>query len=231
MLNTIIIDDEPIAIEVIKSLAVEVPFITIIESFTRPLQALEFLRQNKVDLIFLDIKMPGLSGIEFLTTLSDPPMIIFTTAYTEHAVQSFELDAVDYLLKPFSFTRFLKASNKAAAFHQMRVSSLKSSADSLPSIFLKSGYEQIKVELSALVYVESIGNYLHFIFDAKQVITRMTMTEAEGMLPKRFFLRIHRSFIVSVSKISKVDKRSVWLNGKELPIGQTYLPEIEKLLK
>jgi DNA-binding LytR/AlgR family response regulator len=230
MLNTIIIDDEPIAIEVIKSLAVDVPFISIKESFTRPLQALEFLRLNKVHLIFLDIKMPGISGIEFLKSLSDPPMIIFTTAYTEHAVQSFELDAVDYLLKPFSFTRFLKACNKAAAFHHMRVNGLTSSLDGLPSIFLKSGYEQIKVELSALVYVESIGNYLHFIFDTKQVISRMTMIEAEGMLPKPFFLRIHRSYIVSISKISKVDKRSVWLNGKELPIGQSYVAEIEKLL-
>jgi DNA-binding LytR/AlgR family response regulator len=229
MLNAIIIDDEPIAIEVIKSLAVDVPFISIKQGFTRPLQALEFLRLQKVHLIFLDIKMPGLSGIEFLESLSDPPMIIFTTAYNEHAVQSFELDAVDYLLKPFSFTRFLKACNKAAAFHHMRARSVMSSSNHLPSIFLKSGYEQIKVDLAALIFVESIGNYLHFIFDTNQVISRMTMTEAEVMLPKSFFLRIHRSYMVSIARISKIDKRSVWLNGKELPIGQSYMPEIEKL--
>ncbi|WP_432708185.1 LytR/AlgR family response regulator transcription factor [Pedobacter sp.] len=230
MLNAIIIDDEPMAIEVIKSLAVDVPFITITQSFTRSLQALEFLRQNKTDLIFLDIKMPGLSGIDFLKSLLDPPMIIFTTAYNEHAVQSFELDAVDYLLKPFSFTRFLKACNKAAAFYRMRLSSMTSSTDLLPSIFLKSGYEQIKVELSALAYIECIGNYLHFNFDTQKVISRMTMTEAEDMLPKGFFLRIHRSYIVSISRISKIDKRSVWLMGKELPIGQSYMSEVEKLL-
>lgn len=230
MLHAIIIDDEPIAIEVIKNLAADVPFIIIKESFTRPLQALEFLQLNRVDLIFLDIKMPGLSGIDFLNSLSDPPMIIFTTAYQEHALQSFELDAVDYLLKPFSFTRFLKACNKAAALHHMRSNNLTSSPNLLPSIFLKSGYEQIKVELSALAYIESIGNYLHFNFDTQQVISRMTMTEAEEMLPKGFFLRIHRSYMVSISKISKIDKRSVWLMGKELPIGQSYMTEVEKLL-
>ena len=137
---------------------------------------------------------------------------------------------MDYLLKPFSFTRFLKACNKAAEFHHMRSNNLTSSPNVLPSIFLKSGYEQVKVELSALAYIESIGNYLHFNFDAQKVISRMTMTEAEDMLPKGFFLRIHRSYIVSISRISKIDKRSVWLMGKELPIGQSYMSEVEKLL-
>jgi DNA-binding LytR/AlgR family response regulator len=230
MLNAIIIDDEPFAIEVIKNLAVDVPFIAIKESFTKPLHALEYLCVNKTDLIFLDIKMPGLSGIEFLKSLTNPPMIIFSTAYQEHAVQSFELDAVDYLLKPFSFSRFIKACNKAAALQHLRLKSLNHLPDRLPSIFIKSGYEQVKVELSELLYLESIGNYLNFFFVTKLVTTRMTMTEAESILPKGFFIRIHRSYIVSLCRISRVDKRSVWLNDKELPIGLSYMPDIEKQL-
>ncbi|MBG6234310.1 DNA-binding LytR/AlgR family response regulator [Pedobacter sp. CAN_A7] len=230
MLKAIIIDDEPFAIEVIKNLAVDVPFIAIKNSFTKPLHALEYLSVNKIDLIFLDVKMPGLSGIEFLKSLTNPPMIIFSTAYQEHAVQSFELDAVDYLLKPFSFSRFVKACHKAAALHQLRLNSINNLPDHLPSIFIKSGYEQVKVELSALLYLESIGNYLNFFFVNKLVTTRMTMTEAESILPKGFFIRIHRSYIVSLSRISKVDKRSVWLQDKELPIGLSYMPDIEKLL-
>jgi len=229
-MDAIIIDDEPFAIEVIKSLVTDIPFIAIKASFTKPLEALEYLRTNSVDVIFLDIKMPGLSGIDFLRSLSNPPMVIFTTAYNEHAVESFDLDAIDYLLKPFSFARLLKACNKAAELHHLRSNKNSFIPKRLPAVFLKSGYEKVKVELSELLYVESTGNYVHFNLANENVLARMTMTEAEEMLPKTDFLRIHRSFIVSTSKITRIDKRSVWLGNKELPIGLSYLTDIEQII-
>src|SRR5882762_9535167 len=142
MLRAIAIDDEPIALEVIKSLSAKIPFIELSVCFTNAYEAAEYLRKEKVDLLFLDIKMPDISGIEFLKSLSHPPMVVFTTAYSEHAVQSFELDAIDYLLKPFSQARLLKACNKAYELHELKVNGKRAVAAS-GFIFVKSGYGQI----------------------------------------------------------------------------------------
>lgn len=230
-LRAIAIDDEPFALEVIKNLMEEIPFVELVESFTRAIDTIAFLQENAIDIIFLDIKMPGLSGIEFIRLLSNPPMVIFTTAYSEHAVQSFELDAIDYLLKPFSFSRLLKACNKAMAMHLLKVNSGQPVADSLPTIFIKSGYEQVKIDLSNLFYVESVGNYIRFHLKAQTIVSRLTMSEAENLLPVKAFVRVHRSFIVAKTKITKIDKRSVWLTELEIPIGASYATEIENMLK
>jgi two-component system LytT family response regulator len=229
-LRAIAIDDEPLALEVVKNLMEEVPFVELVESFTKAIDTITFLQENAIDIIFLDIKMPGLSGIEFIRSLSNPPMVIFTTAYSEHAVQSFELDAIDYLLKPFSFSRLLKACNKAMALHQLKVNS-GPFIELLPAIFIKSGYEQVKLDLSNLLYVESVGNYIRFHLTAQTIVSRLTMSEAEDLLPVKAFVRVHRSFIVAKTKITKIDKRSVWLTELEVPIGISYATSIENLLK
>jgi len=228
MLKAIAIDDEPIALEVIKSLAAEVVFISIEGYFTNAFKAMEYLQKNKVDLIFLDIKMPNISGIDFMKTIPNPPMVIFTTAYSEHAVQSFELDAIDYLLKPFSLPRFLKACNKAHEQAELRKKS--SPAVGTTSIFIKSGYEQVRVELADILYAESTGNYVQFVLADRNIVSRLTMADAEDLLIPAGFIRVHRSFIAAKKHISKVDKRSVWIGTKELPIGAAYADEVERFI-
>jgi DNA-binding LytR/AlgR family response regulator len=231
-LQAIAIDDEPFALDVVRNLLGEIPFIKLVACFTKAVEAIGFLQENEVQLIFLDIKMPGLSGIEFIRSLPNPPMVIFTTAYSEHAVQSFELDAIDYLLKPFSFSRLLKACNKAYEFQQMKDNNKQTAPEPLPVIFIKSGFEQIKVDLADLRYAESIGNYMKLHLNEKPpVMSRLTISEAEVLLPVNAFIRLHRSFIVAKGKITKVDKRSVWLNETEIPIGPSYITQIENLLK
>ncbi|HEX8019272.1 LytTR family DNA-binding domain-containing protein [Mucilaginibacter sp.] len=230
-LQAIAIDDEPFALEVVKNLLKEIPFIQLVACFTKAVEAIGFLQENEIQLIFLDIKMPGLSGIEFIRSLPKPPMVVFTTAYSEHAVQSFELDAIDYLLKPFSFSRLLKSCNKAYEFQQMKGNGKQVGSEALPVIFIKSGFEQIKIDLADLRYAESVGNYIKLHLNEKPpLISRLTTAEAEALLPANVFIRVHRSFIVAKEKITKIDKRSVWLKETEIPIGPSYLIQIEKLL-
>jgi two-component system LytT family response regulator len=230
MLSAVAIDDEPVALDVIKNLSAKIPFIDLKASFTNAFEAIGFLRKEKIDLLFLDIKMPDISGIDFLRSVPNPPMVIFTTAYSEHAVQSFELDAIDYLLKPFSLSRFLKACNKANDLSAMKKSIFDQS--SLPaSIFIKCGYEQIRVGLNEILYAESNGNYMQFVLADKKIVSRLTMTEAEALLPAGLFFRIHRSYIVSKMHITKIDRNSVWIKQTELPVGANYQSELEKLTR
>jgi DNA-binding LytR/AlgR family response regulator len=221
MLKAIAIDDEPIALEVIRKLSEKISFIDLSASFTDAFKAINYLQQERVDLLFLDIRMPDISGIDFLKSLPDPPMVIFTTAYSEHAVQSFELDAIDYLLKPFSAARLLKACNKAHEQYELRKKAL-TARDDLPAIYIKSGYEQLKLELGSLLYVESNGNYVQFITEHQKITSRLTMAEAEALLPASSFIRIHRSFIIARQKIIKFDKNSVWIGKTAIPVGTGY---------
>jgi len=228
MLKAIAIDDEPIALEVIKSLSAKISFVEIKKYFTDAFEAIDYLQKEKIDLILLDIKMPDISGIDFLKSISNPPMVIFTTAYSEHAVQSFELDAIDYLLKPFSQARFLKACNKA--YEQYKLKNNLSEMAMIPdSIFIKSGYEQIRISLNEILYVESNGNYMQFVLSNQKILSRLTMRETEELLPVSSFVRIHRSYIVSKKQISKIEKNAVWIKQIELPIGAAYIKEVQKI--
>jgi DNA-binding LytR/AlgR family response regulator len=230
MLQAIAIDDEPVALEVIKNLAAEVPFIEVAACFTNALAATSYLQKNQVDVLFLDIKMPNLSGIDFLKTISHPPLVIFTTAYSEHAVQSFELNVIDYLLKPFSLERFLKACNKA--FEQFELRKNHQMVQSTASaMFIKSGYEHIRIGLDDILYVESVGNYVRFEIKGQNIISRLTMNEVELLLPKAAFIRIHRSYVIAKKQVTKIDKKNVWVGQSELPIGSGYSYEIENLIK
>jgi DNA-binding LytR/AlgR family response regulator len=228
MLKAIAIDDEPIALEVIKNLSSKISFIEVKKFFTDAFEAIDFLQKEKIDLIFLDIKMPDISGIDFLKAITNPPMVIFTTAYSEHAVQSFELDAIDYLLKPFSQSRFLKACNKAYEQFKLK-NNFSDPANDRDSIFIKSGFDQIRVVFDDILYVESNGNYMHFVLNDQKILSRLTMSEAEELLPSSVFVRIHRSYIVSKKQITKIEKNSVWIKQIELPVGAVYLKEIPKI--
>ncbi|MET0573204.1 MAG: LytTR family DNA-binding domain-containing protein [Pedobacter agri] len=218
-MTAIAIDDEPIALEIIQSHASKVPFVELKQVFTDAFLATTYLQQHKTDLIFLDIKMPDISGIDFLKSLTNAPMVIFTTAYTEHAVQSFELDAVDYLLKPFSLSRFLKACNKAQELFNLR----NQRQETTPGyIFVKDGYEQIRIELSDILYVEASGNYTQIQTDSKLISSRITINDLAELLPKSDFIRCHRAFIVPRKKITKFDRNQIWIGEKVVPIGATY---------
>jgi len=218
-MTAIAIDDEPIALDIIRSHASKVPFVELNAVFTNAFEAISYLQANKTDLIFLDIKMPDISGIDFLKSLTKPPMVIFTTAYTEHAVQSFELDAVDYLLKPFSLSRFLKACNKAQELFNLRNQKMDTKSE---YIFVKDGYEQIKVELDDILYVEASGNYTQIQLKDKLLSSRITINDLAEILPKNDFIRCHRAFIVARNKISKFDRSQIWIGEKIIPIGATY---------
>lgn len=228
MLKAIAIDDEPIALEVVKNLAAKIPFLCMKGFFTNAFEGADFLNKEKIDLVFLDIKMPDISGIDFIRSIPNPPMVIFTTAYSEHAVQSFELDAIDYLLKPFSLTRFLKACNKAYEQFELRKNHNNSSEPM--AIFIKSGYEQLRVELNDILYAESSGNYMQFVLADKKITSRLTMNEAEALLPATAFVRIHRSYIAGKKHIHKIEKDSIWINQTQLPIGASYINDVMKII-
>lgn len=225
----IALDDEPIALEVVVSHASKVPFLELKATFTNAFEALTYLQENKVDLIFLDIKMPDINGIDFFNTLSNPPMVIFTTAYTEHAVKSFELAAIDYLLKPFSIPRFLKACNKAQELYSLRNKS--ANIDPVNSIFIKDGYEQIKVQLEDILYIEASGNYTQVnLINNRLLSTRVPLNELLLLLPPKNFIRTHRAFIVAKNKVTKFDRSQIWIGDQMIPIGVTYAQCAQLLL-
>ena len=216
-MKAIAIDDEPIALEVVKSHAEKVPFLELKGTFTDAFEALDFLQKEEVDLIFLDIKMPDISGIEFYNSLHQKPLLIFTTAYSEHAVTSFEMDAIDYLLKPFSLARFIKSCNKAYELHNYR-----NSSDGSNHLFVKSGYEQVKIMFEDILYLEATGNYVTFVLKDKKILSRSTVSEVLKILPPDQFIRIHRSYIIPLNKIEKFERSQVVINKEKLPVSNGY---------
>lgn len=228
MLDAIAIDDEPIALEVIRTFAAKVTYLNLRACFTNPIEASGFLLSHPIDLLLLDIEMPDINGLQLLRSLPRQPAVVFTTAHSGHAVESFELDAIDYLLKPFSFERFLKACHKANQ-HCERGARTQL-PERPPFLFVKSGYDQVRLELHELLYVESQGNYVRFVTAKQSILSRLTMAEVSALLPASQFLRVHRSYIANKTMIQRIDKYSVFIGQVELPIGREYSPAIEEFL-
>ncbi|MBE8720791.1 LytR/AlgR family response regulator transcription factor [Sphingobacterium pedocola] len=221
MIKAIAIDDEPIALEIISTLAEKVPFVELEATFFNALEALEYLNNNKIDLLFLDIKMPDISGIEFYNSLVRKPLLVFTTAYSEHAVTGFELEATDYLLKPFTFTRLLKACNKAPA-------TLQNYRNNVPSfILIKDGYDVVKILLEEILFVEATGNYMKYVLTDKEILTRSTIKETIESLPKELFVQVHRSFVINTSKIEKIERHQIRILRYIIPVGGSYSNRIK----
>jgi two-component system, LytTR family, response regulator len=216
-MTAIAVDDEPMALEIVKSHASKVPFIELKACFTDAFKAMEFLQHEHVDLLFLDIKMPDISGLDFFNSLSRKPLLIFTTAYSEHAVTSFEMDAIDYLLKPFSLARFMKACNKAFELHNFR-----NTSESQDHLFLKTGYETVKIFYDDILYLEASGNYVTFVTNEKSIMSRSTFAEAMNLVPEEKFVRVHRSFLVAISKIDKIERHQITLGHKKVPVSEAY---------
>jgi two-component system LytT family response regulator len=226
-MKAIAIDDEPLALEIIKAHAGKIPFLALTATFSNAIAALTWMQNNTADLIFLDIKMPDVSGLDFYNSLHSKPLVIFTTAYAEHAVSGFDLDAVDYLLKPFSLARFMKACNKALELHKVRNNRQQATPD---YCFVKSGNEQIKVMLDDILYIEATGNYVSYVLENKKILSRATFSETQITLPAKKFIRIHRSFLVNIEKIEKADKLQVTIGSHTLPVSEAYSRELMEAL-
>jgi len=229
MITAIAIDDEPLGLEIIESFCKNVDIVKLQKTFTSVKEANTFLSKNAVDLVFLDIQMPEMNGIEFYKKLKQNVMVIFTTAYSNYAVEGFDLDAIDYLLKPFSFERFKKAIKKAQDFH---FSSNPSNGINQNYLFVRADYMLHQINFNQINLIESFGDYLEIHLDNnKKVTTRFTLKNIIDKLPRNQFVRVHRSYIVSLSKIENIRNKIISTAGRSIPIGATYEDDFFKFYK
>ncbi|PTS99907.1 DNA-binding response regulator [Pedobacter sp. HMWF019] len=229
--NCLIVDDEPPAREVLKRYIQKLPMLCLVGECNNALQVIPFLHANPVDILFLDIRMPQLNGLELVSTLSNPPKIIFTTAYAEYALESYDLQATDYLLKPIKFERFVKAVNRAIPnLPPAQVNTdLPAVEDSY--LYFRADRKMMKVMLKDILYIESLKDYVKIVTDSNQIITKYSMAALEAMLPTTGFLRIHRSFIIATDKLTSYTNSNVNLGSITLPIGKMYQHEVFRRLR
>ncbi|MFT6948229.1 MAG: DNA-binding LytR/AlgR family response regulator [Vicingaceae bacterium] len=226
MLNCVIVDDEQLALNILIKYVAKTPFLELKMATTNALEAQSFIQQNNIDVIFLDIQMPDLDGISFLTSLASPPKVIFTTAYDQYALKGYELEIVDYLLKPISFERFLKAANKVFQL----IDGLEKQI--IPDfIWLKVDYQQKRVVLNDILYVEGLKDYVKIYTTDGLIMTKLNLKNFNLKLPENQFIRVHRSFIVNTSKITSIQKSRLYINEREIPISTAYWEEVASKLK
>jgi len=227
-IKCIIVEDEPLAVKVLGDYISQVPFLELHGSFKDAILATDYLRNNIVDLIFLDIHLPKLKGMAFLKTLTSPPAVIITTAYHQYAVEGFNLNVTDYLLKPFEFERFLVAVTKVKTTQTEKHRSIEET-EAKDHLFLNVQKKKVKILFSEILYIESQREYIKIVTTKKEYISKMSTHEIESLLPANLFKRIHRSFIVSVSKIESYTAEAVEVNGVSIPIGRGYKDVIDNL--
>lgn len=232
-MRCIIVDDEPLVRELVEDNLSQVPFLELVTSCKSALDALDVLQKQKVDLIFLDIQMPRLNGLHFLQSLDQAPLVIIISAYEKYAVEGFNLQVADYILKPFSFDRFLKACNRAADLFRMKsqVKPLETVKDN--DFFVNVEYSHVKIIAADILYVESCKDYIKIYLSSaiKPVITRMSLRTIETKLPAGAFIRTHKSFLVAISKITTIKRDVVCVGKTEIPVSETFRENINKVLK
>ena len=233
-MNCLAIDDEPLALDVIENFTRKIPFLNFNGKCTSAFEAIQLINNFQTDLIFLDINMPHLSGIDFLKSIKNPPMIIFTTAYAEFAVEGFELNAVDYLLKPIAYERFLKAVNKAYELYSLknkRISGDETLTDSPTDFMLvKVDYSTVRINLSEILYIEGLKDYVKIYCGPRPILTKSTMKNIGEKLSGKNFLRVHKSYIVSISRIDSIENQRIIIGEKRIPVGEQYKDEFNKVL-
>ncbi len=239
-MNCLIVDDEPLAIDVIKKHVDRIPFLNLTGTTTSAFEAIEVINSVDIDLLFLDIQMPELTGLELLNSLRKPPLVIFTTAYQEYALESYELDVVDYLMKPIPFDRLLKAVNKAKtrlgslnkiSLSKNQIEKNVSNSSNKGFIFVKTAYKTVKLMLHDIHYIESQKDYVVFHLKQEKISSQLSLTFVENQLKSDNFLRIHRSFIIALDKISEVERSTLVINGDRVSVGANYRVKFKEAIE
>jgi DNA-binding LytR/AlgR family response regulator len=231
MLNCIAVDDEKLVLDLLVDNIRQVPFLHLVKRCKNAMEAAAILHESQVDLIFLDIQMPGLNGLQFMQSLQNPPMVIFVTAYKEFALDGFNLNAIDYLLKPVSFERFLKACNKAHELHNLQQKQpVKEEGQDYFFVYVE--YNLVKVSIPEIVYIEGMKDYVKIFLASSQkpVITKMSMKGMEEKLAGHRFVRTHKSYIVAADKVTTIKRDLIYIGNIELPLSENYKAEVEKIL-
>ena len=231
-IKCLVIDDEHLAVNVIKNYLQRMDDYEIIETFNNAIDGLNFLKINIVDVIFLDINMPKLSGLDFLKTLSKPPKIIITTAYKEFALEGYELNIDDYLLKPFNFSRFVKSVSKVSDALATKTKPMQNTETTLENkIFVKEDKKYYQIKLSDILFVEAYGNYVKINMIDKMIVSHQTLTSLAHHLPENQFIRVHKSFLISIDKIELIEGNRIHIQNHKIPIGKMYKLNVNRLIK
>jgi two-component system, LytTR family, response regulator len=233
-MKCVAVDDEPLGLKLLKDNISKLPFLELVAECSNAFEVLSVLEKNTIDLIFIDIQMPGLSGLEFIGSLEHKPLVIFVTAYKQYALDSYDLNVVDYLVKPVSIERFIKACNRAKEMYELK--SLKhwgASTGQLEYFFVNADYSQVKVMFNDIIWMEGLGDYVKIYLKStnKPLVIRTSLKAIEAELPAHAFLRFHKSYLASIESITAVRKNSIFIKDIELPIGDTYKEEVDKLIR
>ncbi len=234
MINCIAVDDEPLALRLLQDNISKVPFLKLLAACNDAFEAMKAVQENKIDLVFIDIQMPGLTGLQFIGSLENKPLVIFITAYKQYALESYDLSVVDYLVKPVALDRFIKACNRAKELHELKA--MKQQHIVQPSteyFFLNVDYSQVKVMFADIIWIEGLRDYIKINLRStkKPLIVRTSLKAIEHELPSNKFLRIHKSWLVAIAEITAVRKNNIFIKEMELPVGETFREAVEKLTR
>ena len=230
MMNCIAVDDEPLALKLLQDNISKVPFLKLAAACNDAFEAMKALQENKIDLVFIDIQMPGLTGLQFIKSLENKPLVIFITAYKQYALESYDLSVVDYLVKPVALDRFIKACNRAKELHELKTTKQQPFAE---YVFLNVDYSQVKVTFDDIIWIKSLGDYVRINLKSTTtpLIVRTSLKAIETELPPNKFIRIHKSYLIAIAEITAVRKNSVFIKEMELSVGETFRETVEKLIR
>ncbi len=228
MIRCLIVDDEPLALDILEDFINKTPSLQLIGKYENPIEAIQFLQTNDIDLLFLDIKMPDISGIQLLKSLNKKPVVILTTAFKEYAIDGYELDVLDYLLKPIEFERFLRAVNKASEYFNSLENRNSKDRDFL---FVKADYKLVKIKFNDILFIEAVKDYVKIKTEKSYVLTLMSMAGIEEKLPPDNFIRVHRSYIVSLNNVNTISRHRIIIGDKYIPISTPYRDKFYDLIK
>ena len=233
-MKCIAIDDEPLALGLLKDNISKVPFLNLVATCNNAFEAMETLQAQSVDLVFIDIQMPGLSGLQFIPSLEKKPLVIFITAYKQYAVESYDLDVVDYLIKPVALERFIKACHRAKELFELKSAThITKNKPVKDHFFVNADYSQVKITFKDIIWMKGYGDYIKFHLKSAEhpLVVRTSFKELDRELPPNMFIRIHRSYAVAIAAITAIRKNSIFLGNKELSVGETFREDVEKLVR
>ena len=236
MIRCLVVDDEPLALHILEDYISKMPFLQLVKVTTNPIEALQLVQEGNVDLVFLDVQMPELTGIQFLRIANGKSKVILTTAYSQYALEGYELDVIDYLLKPIAFDRFFKSVQKAqtiiqpSAKPEIKVEAVAQSDFLSDFIFVKTEHKIQKVYLNDILFIEGLKDYISIFTPAERIITLQNMKKMEDALPEKHFIRVHKSYIVSINKIDSIERSRIFIGDKIIPVGDTYREDFFKII-